>query len=77
MSRSKALIFAELLAAVLVWGSSFAATKIALREVSPVTVVGGIVILAGVWLVNRRDVPSLYEDPALAPGGEGGPQHHD
>lgn len=41
------------------------------------TVVGGGVILAGVWLVNRRDVPRLSEDPALAPGGEGGSRHYD
>ena len=39
MERGKIVAIAEGLAAVIVWGASFIATKIALRDVSPLTVV--------------------------------------
>lgn len=67
MPRSRLATFAELLLAVLVWGSSFAATKLALRELPPVAVVwlrfamGTVVLGLTAWwrgelrLVRRRD----------------------
>jgi drug/metabolite transporter (DMT)-like permease len=48
--------------AVALWGASFVATKVALAEISPLTVivsrfgVGGVLIVAGVKLVNQRRV---------------------
>lgn len=55
--------FVEVTAAVLVWGASFAATKVALRQVSPVTVVWlrfamGIAVLgaAAAWRGELRRV---------------------
>lgn len=50
MSKSKTILYLEALFAVVVWGASFIATKVALRDVSPVTIVWlrfamGVVIL--------------------------------
>ena len=58
MDRVKLIAFAEATAAVIVWGASFIATKVALRDVSPVTVVWlrfamGVVII-GVAVVARK-----------------------
>ncbi|HEX7975252.1 MAG TPA: DMT family transporter [Anaerolineales bacterium] len=58
MDRKKAVAFFELTLAVLSWGGSFVATKIALRQVSPVTVIWlrftmGVVIL-GLMMFARR-----------------------
>jgi len=39
MSKSKTLPFLEALFAVVVWGASFIATKVALKDISPVTIV--------------------------------------
>ena len=39
MNRSLLLPYAKVTFSVVVWGASFIATKIALREISPVTVV--------------------------------------
>lgn len=56
MERNKALAFIELTLAVLSWGGSFIATKVALRQVSPITVIWlrfgiGLVILGlGTWI---------------------------
>jgi drug/metabolite transporter (DMT)-like permease len=48
----------EAFLAVLVWGASFIATKVALREVSPITVIwlrfGMGVIILGLFVVGRR-----------------------
>jgi drug/metabolite transporter (DMT)-like permease len=48
----------EALFAVIVWGASFIATKVALREVSPITVIwlrfGIGVIVLGLLVINRR-----------------------
>ncbi|MDL1944438.1 DMT family transporter [Chloroflexi bacterium CFX2] len=57
MSRSKTILYLEALFAVVVWGASFIATKVALRDVSPVTIVWlrfamGVVILGAT--VARR-----------------------
>jgi drug/metabolite transporter (DMT)-like permease len=50
--------FIEALFAVIVWGASFIATKVALREVSPITVIwlrfGMGVIVLGILVASRR-----------------------
>ena len=58
MSKSKLIPMLEALFAVLVWGASFIATKVALRDISPITVVWlrfamGVVIL-GVAVMARK-----------------------
>jgi drug/metabolite transporter (DMT)-like permease len=58
MPRPKLLTLLEALFAVIVWGGSFIATKVALRDVSPITVVWlrfamGVVIL-GIAVTTRR-----------------------
>ena len=58
MNQSKLLPYLEALFAVIVWGASFIATKVALRDVSPITVVWlrfamGVVIL-GIAVTVRR-----------------------
>jgi drug/metabolite transporter (DMT)-like permease len=58
MTGSKLLIYSEALFAVLVWGASFIATKVALQDISPITIVWlrflmGVVIL-GVAVILRR-----------------------
>ena len=58
MPKSKLIPVLEALFAVLVWGASFIATKVALRDVSPVTVVWlrfamGVVIL-GIAVIVRK-----------------------
>ena len=59
--------YAEALAAALFWGASFVATKVALREISPVTLIflrfgmGVLILSFAVWrlrvfkLISRRD----------------------
>ncbi len=56
--RNKIIIFLEALFAVVIWGCTFIATKIALRDISPVTVVWmrfaiGVVIL-GAAVASRK-----------------------
>jgi drug/metabolite transporter (DMT)-like permease len=58
VSKSKLFIYSEALFAVIVWGASFIATKVALRDMSPVTVVWlrflmGLIIL-GTAVAARR-----------------------
>ena len=58
MPKAKLLPFLEALFAVVVWGVSFIATKVALRDISPVTVVWlrfamGVIIL-GIAVAARR-----------------------
>lgn len=60
MSHSKIFIYAEALFAVIVWGASFIATKVALEDISPVTIVWlrflmGVIIL-GVAVSLRRQL---------------------
>jgi len=60
MDRARVAALAEGLFAVAVWGASFIATKVALAEVSPITVVWlrfamGVVVL-GVAVVARRQL---------------------
>lgn len=71
MARGRVVAQAEVLIAVIVWGASFIATKVALREVSPITVVWlrftmGVVVLGAAVLarrqwerVGRRDLASF------------------
>jgi drug/metabolite transporter (DMT)-like permease len=68
MGRTRTIAMAEGLAAVAVWGASFIATKIALRELAPVNVVWlrfamGVLVLAATaaWrgelaLIGRREL---------------------
>jgi len=67
MQRSKVVPYLEVLFAVIVWGASFIATKIALVEISPITIIWlrflmGVVIL-GITVVIRRQLtlPPLSE----------------
>src|SRR5262245_50261936 len=59
MSHSKALPYIEAIFAVVVWGASFIGTKIALRDISPVTVVWlrfamGVAILGIVVWIRKQ-----------------------
>ncbi len=59
MSNSKLLPHSEALFAVIVWGASFIATKVALEDISPITIVWlrflmGVVILGLVVLLRRQ-----------------------
>jgi len=59
LNKRRTLPVIEATLAVLVWGGSFVATKVALREVSPITVVWlrfgmGVVILGAVMLARRQ-----------------------
>ena len=58
MSNSKLFIYTEALFAVIVWGASFVATKIALQDTSPITIVWlrflmGVIIL-GIAVALRK-----------------------
>jgi len=69
MSNSKIFFYLEAVFAVIVWGGSFIATKIVLRDLSPITIVWlrfsmGVVILGGAvifrkqfLLLNRNEWP--------------------
>lgn len=67
MQRERTLAYLKLSFAVAVWGASFIATKVVLREVSPVTVVWlrfsmGVVILgAAVYLRKQLSFPSFKD----------------
>ena len=72
MRRTNFFIYAEALFAVIVWGASFIATKVALRELSPVTIVWlrflmGVIIL-GLAVVMRGQFawPDKWEWPYFA-----------
>jgi len=67
MSNSKLFTYVEAFFAVIVWGASFIATKVALQEISPITVVWlrffmGVIIL-GIAVVIRRQftLPERWE----------------
>lgn len=72
MRRSSTLAMLEALCAVLAWGVSFVATKVALRYISPVTVVwlrfGMGVLILGIVVAGRRQfaLPAAKEVPYLA-----------
>jgi drug/metabolite transporter (DMT)-like permease len=59
MSSSKLLTYVEALFAVIVWGASFIATKVALREISPITIVWlrflmGVIILGTTVVLQKQ-----------------------
>ncbi len=59
MSSSKLFTYLEALCAVMIWGASFIATKVVLKDVSPVTVVWlrflmGVVVLGAAVIVRRQ-----------------------
>lgn len=59
MKESKLLIYSEALFAVIVWGASFIATKVALQDISPITVVWlrflmGVIILGLVVVLRKQ-----------------------
>ena len=69
MEHRKTLAYFEVLLAVVAWGGSFVATKIALQQVSPVTVVWlrfgiGLVILGLAVLLRRQFAPPRRKDLA-------------
>jgi len=72
MPRRILLAYLEVTIAVIAWGGSFVATKVALREVFPVTVVwlrfGIGVLILGLAVVLRRqlDLPRLRDLPYFA-----------
>ncbi|KXK10590.1 MAG: putative DMT superfamily transporter inner membrane protein [Chloroflexi bacterium OLB14] len=51
MTKSKTLVYLEALFAVIVWGASFIATKIAVEQISPVALV---------WLRFAIGIPILF-----------------
>jgi len=62
MSKTKLIPYLEALFAVMVWGASFIATKVALQEVSPVTIVWlrftiGVVVLGLAVLLRKQLAP--------------------
>jgi len=67
MTKSKLVPILEALFAVIVWGASFIATKVSLRDVSPITVVwlrfGMGVIILGITVAARRQfaIPNQRE----------------
>ena len=67
MSNSKVIPYVEAIFAVVVWGASFIATKVALEEVSPVTIVWlrfaiGVIILGlAVFLRKQFTLPGRNE----------------
>ena len=59
MSRSRLIPYLEVLFAVIVWGASFIATKVALADISPITIVWlrfamGVVVLGMVVALRRQ-----------------------
>ena len=59
MARSRAVVLIEATLAVIIWGASFVATKIVLREISPVTIVWlrfamGVVILGAAVAIRKE-----------------------
>lgn len=67
MSRSKLIPHLEAIFTVVVWGATFIATKIALQEVSPATIVwlrfamGVLILGAAVWMRRQFAMPALDE----------------
>ena len=67
MSNSKLILYAEALFAVMVWGASFIATKVALQDLSPITIVWlrflmGVMILGlVVFLRGQFSLPEKKE----------------
>ena len=70
MSKSKIFPYLEVLFAVIVWGASFIATKIGVKEASPITVVwlrfGMGVIILGIAVAARSSTYHRRVDPLRA-----------
>lgn len=72
MSRDRLIVFFKVLFAVIVWGGSFIATKIALREIAPISVVwirfliGTAVLAAAVRARGQFALPSLKDSAYFA-----------
>ena len=59
MTRSKLFTYIEALFAVIVWGASFIATKVALQDISPITIVWlrflmGVLILGLTVILQKQ-----------------------
>ncbi|HJQ15063.1 MAG TPA: DMT family transporter, partial [Anaerolineales bacterium] len=59
MSKARMFIYLEALFAVIVWGASFIATKVALNDISPITVVWlrflmGVLILGATVVLQKQ-----------------------
>jgi drug/metabolite transporter (DMT)-like permease len=67
LKKTNILVYAKLIVAVAVWGASFIATKLVLREVSPATVVwlrfliGVIILGAAVFSRKQMALPNYKE----------------
>ncbi|MCP4143101.1 MAG: DMT family transporter [Chloroflexi bacterium] len=59
MNKEKAILYLEVLFAVIAWGASFIATKIGVQQVSPITVVwlrfGMGIIILGIAVTARKE----------------------
>jgi drug/metabolite transporter (DMT)-like permease len=72
MTQTRAVVILKVLFAVVVWGGSFIATKIALRDAAPMTVVwtrfgmGVLVLLAAVLVRRQFALPSPRELASFA-----------
>jgi len=67
MERQHTFAFLQVLCAVVVWGASFIATKIVLREVSPATVIWlrfgmGVAVLGAAVILRRQLAPVRAKD---------------
>jgi drug/metabolite transporter (DMT)-like permease len=61
LSRNRVIVYAEALGAVVIWGGTFIATKVALRDVSPATIVWmrfglGVIVLGAAVLLRKQFV---------------------
>jgi len=67
--KSNAVLYFKQIAAIVIWGGSFIATKIAVRDVSPITVIwlrfliGGIILGLFTWKQNELSLPN-WKDAA-------------
>ena len=67
MCNSKLIPYLEAVFAVVIWGASFIATKVVLRDISPVTIVWirflmGVVILGLAVAVRKQFLPLLKSE---------------
>jgi drug/metabolite transporter (DMT)-like permease len=59
--RNGVIVYVEALGAVIIWGGTFIATKVALRDVSPATIVWmrfglGVIVLGAAVLLRKQFV---------------------
>ena len=65
IARSRPVVFSEITLTVLIWGASFIATKVALKEVSPITIVWLRFTIGTVLLVIST---AMRKELTLPPG---------